>query len=52
MYVKRYVVQRGRRQYVYLRLVEAYRDEQGKVRHRVVASLGREDQLKALGQLD
>src|SRR6266508_1055894 len=52
MYVKRYVVQRGRRQYVYLRLVEAYRDEQGKVRHRVVASLGREDQLKASGQLD
>ena len=52
MYVKRYVVQRGRRQYVYLRLVQAYRDEQGKVRHRVVASLGREDQLKASGQLD
>jgi transposase len=52
MYVKRYVVQRSRRQYVYLRLVEAYRDEQGKVRHRVVASLGREDQLKASGQLD
>jgi transposase len=52
MYVKRYVVQRGRRQYVYLRLVEAYRDEQGSVRHRVVASLGREDQLKASGQLD
>ena len=52
MYVKRYVVQRGRGQYVYLRLVEAYRDEQGKVRHRVVASLGREDQLKASGQLD
>jgi len=52
MYVKRYVVQRGRRQYVYLRLVQAYWDEQGKVRHRVVASLGREDQLKASGQLD
>jgi transposase len=52
MYVKRYVVQRGRRQYVYLRLVEAYRDERGSVRHRVVASLGREDQLKASGQLD
>jgi transposase len=52
MYVKRYVVQRGRRQYVYLRLVEAYRDEQGSVRHRVVARLGREDQLKASGQLD
>ena len=52
MYVKRYVVQRGRRQYVYLRLVEAYRDEQGRVRHRVLHTLGREDQLKASGQLD
>jgi hypothetical protein len=46
------VVQRGRRQYVYLRLVEAYRDEQGRVRHRVLHTLGREDQLKASGQLD
>src|SRR6266702_2450850 len=52
MYVKRYVVRRGRRQYVYLRLVEAFRDEQGRVRHRVLATLGREDELKASGQLD
>src|SRR6266511_3690356 len=52
MYVKRYVVRRGRRQYVYLRLVEAFRDEQGRVRHRVLHTLGREDQLKASGQLD
>jgi len=52
MYVKRYVVQRGRRQYVYLRLVAAYRDEQGRVRHRVLHTLGREDRLKASGQLD
>jgi Domain of unknown function (DUF4277)/Transposase DDE domain len=52
MYVKRYVVQRGRTQYVYLRLVEAYRDEHGKVRHRVLHTLGREDQLKQSGQLD
>ena len=47
MYVKRYVVQRGRKRYVYLRLVEAYRDEQGKVRHRVLHTLGREDQLNS-----
>jgi transposase len=52
MYVKRYVVQRGRNQYVYLRLVEAYRDEHGKVRHRVLHTLGREDQLKTSGQLE
>src|SRR6266702_8733337 len=52
MYVKRYVVRRGRRQYVYLRLVDAFRDEQGRVRHRVLHTLGREDQLKASGQLD
>jgi hypothetical protein len=52
LYVKRYVVRRGERRYVYLRLVEAYRDQAGKVRHRVVATLGREDALKASGQLD
>jgi transposase len=52
MYVKRYVVQRGRKRYVYLRLVEAYRDEHGKVRHRVLHTLGREDQLKQSGQLE
>jgi len=37
---------------VYLQLVEGYRDEAGKVRHRVVATLGREDELKASGQLN
>ena len=52
MYVKRHKVRRGDRSYVYLRLVEAYRDEAGKVRHRPVATLGREDQLKASGQLE
>lgn len=52
MYIKRYVVRRGQKSYVYLRLVEAYRDEEGRVRHRVVHTLGREDQLKASGQLD
>src|SRR6266536_3360747 len=51
MYVKRHRVRRGRREYVYLRLVEAYRDEQGRVCHRLLRTLGREDQLKASGQL-
>lgn len=52
MYVKRHVVTRGPKRYVYLRLVEAFRTEAGKVRHRVLATLGREDDLKASGQLD
>jgi hypothetical protein len=34
---------------VYLRLVEPYRDEQGWVRHRVLRTLGREDELTASG---
>jgi hypothetical protein len=50
--LKRYVVQRGHKRYAYLRLVQAFRNEAGKVRHRVVATLGREDELKASGQLD
>ena len=52
MYVKRYVVKRGRKRYAYLRLVESYRDERGKVRHRVLQTLGREEELKASGQLE
>jgi len=51
MYVKRTTVNRGETRYVYLRLVEAYR-EGGRVRHRVIANLGREDELKASGQLE
>jgi transposase len=51
MYLKRATVKRGGNSYVYLRLVEAYRQD-GKVRHRVIANLGREDELKASGQLD
>lgn len=45
-------MKRGDREYVYLQMVEGYRDETGRVRHRVVAKLGREDRLKASGQLD
>lgn len=52
MYVKRVTVRRGDKQYVYLRLVEAFRDQAGKVQHRILATLGREDTLKASGQLD
>jgi hypothetical protein len=52
VYVRRHKVRKGGRSYVYLRLVQAYRDEAGKVRHRLVATLGREDQLKASGQLE
>ena len=51
MYVKRATVKRGDSSYVYLRLVQAYRED-GRVRHRVIAKLGREDVLKASGQLD
>lgn len=52
MYLKRYTIKRGAKHYVYLRLVEAFRDESGKVQHRVLATLGREDVLKSSGQLD
>jgi hypothetical protein len=52
MYIKRHAVVRGGRRYVYLRLVRAYRDPDGRVRHEVLRTLGREDELKASGQLD
>jgi transposase len=52
VFIKRTVVKRGSREYAYLQMVEGYRDERGKVRQRVVATLGREDELKASGQLD
>ena len=52
MYIKRHAVVRDGKRYVYLRLVEAYRDERGKVTHRVLRTLGREDELKASGQLE
>ncbi len=51
MYTKRVRVRRGDKSYVYVKLVESYRDG-GRVRQRVVANLGREDQLKASGQLE
>ena len=38
--------------YEYVHIVEGYRDADGKVRHRVVANLGRRDRLKDSGALD
>jgi Domain of unknown function (DUF4277)/Transposase DDE domain len=52
MFVKETVVRRGARAYTYVQLVEGYRDEHGRVRHRVVANLGRKEALKASGQLE
>jgi len=52
MFVRVQKVQRGGRVYEYVHIVEGYRDEAGKVRHRVVANLGRRDQLKDSGALD
>jgi transposase len=52
MFVKETKVKRSGREYSYLQLVEGYRDADGKVRHRVVANLGRKDALKDSGQLE
>ena len=52
MYVRVQKVQQGGRTYEYVHIVEGYRDEAGKVRHRVVANLGRRDRLKESGALD
>ena len=52
MFVKETKVKRAGREYGYLQLVEGYRDENGKVKHRVVANLGRKDALKDSGQLE
>jgi Domain of unknown function (DUF4277)/Transposase DDE domain len=52
VFVKETTVRRGERRYTYLRLVEGFRDASGRVRHRVVANLGRKEALKESGQLD
>ena len=51
MYTRIKRVKRGEQAYEYVQLVEGRR-EGGKVRQRVVATLGRLDELKASGQLD
>jgi hypothetical protein len=52
MFVKETKVRRAGREYVYLQLVRGERDENGRVRHKVVANLGRRDRLKESGQLE
>ena len=52
MFVKETTGQAVRPRVHYLQLVDGYRDENGKVRHRVVANLGRKDALKDSGQLE
>jgi hypothetical protein len=51
MYPRVKRVRKGERTYDYLQLVEGHRED-GKVRQRVVVTLGRVDKLKASGQLD
>jgi transposase len=52
MFVRLQKVRQGGRVYEYLHIVEGYRGADGKVRHRVVANLGRRDRLKDSGALD
>ena len=52
MYVRVQKVRQAGRVYEYVHIVEGYRDADGKVRHRVVANLGRRDRLKDSGVLD
>jgi transposase len=52
MFLKETTVKRGKHRYVYVQVVEGYRDESGRVRQRVVANLGRREKLKASGELD
>lgn len=52
MFLKETTVRSGGRRYIYVQLVEGYRDERGRVRQRVVANLGRKEKLKASGELD
>jgi transposase len=52
MFVRVQKVRQAGRVYEYVHIVEGYRDEAGKVRHRVVANLGRRDRLKDSGALD
>src|SRR5512144_2711591 len=52
MFIRETTVRRGDRRYTYVQLVEGYRDEGGRVRHRVVANLGRKEALKASGQAE
>lgn len=52
MFLRVQKVRQAGRTYEYVHIVQGYRDEAGKVRHRVVANLGRRDRLKDSGALD
>jgi hypothetical protein len=52
MFVKRSQVKSGKRTYEYLSLVESFRDEAGRSRHRTIARLGEVSALRANGELD
>jgi transposase len=52
MYVRVQKVRQAGRVYEYVHIVEGFRGDDGKVRHRVVANLGRRDRLKDSGALD
>jgi transposase len=52
MFVRVQKVRQAGRVYEYVHIVEGYRNGDGKVRHRVVANLGRRDRLKDSGALD
>ncbi|HEX2027038.1 MAG TPA: IS1634 family transposase [Nitriliruptorales bacterium] len=52
MFIKSTAVRRGKRVYEYLSLVEGYRDEQGRPRHRTLFRLGEASKLRQTGELD
>ena len=52
MFVKRTKVSSGKRSYEYLSLVESFRDDAGRNRHRTIARLGEVTALAANGDLD
>jgi uncharacterized protein DUF4277/DDE family transposase len=52
MFVRVQKVRQKGRSYEYVHIVEGFRGDDGKVRHRVVANLGRRDRLKDSGALD
>jgi len=52
MFLEETTVRGGGRSYVYVQLVQGYRDERGRVRQRVLANLGRKEKLKASGELE
>ena len=51
MYTKRVTTRKNGKAYTYIKLVQSYR-QGSRVRQRLVANLGREDELKASGQLE